>query len=104
MKHSVPHDLDQALAKKATVAAFDAYKERFGKYNPTATWVSENKADISFGVKGMTLNGTIEVTPKSVDMDLDVPLVLKPFKGKALGVIEEEINKWVKKAKAGELS
>jgi hypothetical protein len=103
MKHSVPHDLDQELAKKATVAAFDAYKARYGQYNPTAEWVTDNKANISFGVKGITLKGALEVTPKSVDMELDVPLVLKPFKKKAMQVIEEEITKWVKKAKAGEL-
>ena len=36
-------------------------------------------------------------------MELDVPFLLKPFKGKALGVIEEEIKKWMAKAEAGEL-
>jgi hypothetical protein len=80
-----------------------SYAERFAKYNPTTTWVSDDKANVSFSVKGMTLNGELTVTDEHIDMDLDVPFLLKPFKGKALSVIEEEIKKWVAKAKAGEV-
>jgi hypothetical protein len=36
-------------------------------------------------------------------MDLDVPLLLRPFKSTALGVIEEEIRKWIDKAKNGQI-
>ena len=32
--------------------------------------------------------------------DIDVPFLLRPFKSQALGVIEGEINEWIKKAKA----
>ena len=102
MKHSVPHDLGQEKAKVVAEKAFDSYKERFAKYNPTCKWVDDRKADISFTAKGITLNGAIEVNPTNIEMELDVPFLLKPFKGKALGVIEEEIKKWIGKAKAGE--
>jgi hypothetical protein len=36
-------------------------------------------------------------------MSLDVPFLLRPFKGKALGVIEEEIRRWVAKGEAGDI-
>jgi len=103
MKHSVPHDLDKELAKKAALAAFAAYKERLAKYNPTATWTTEDHADISFSARGMALRGSLEVRPSSIDIDLDVPLLLRPFKRVAEEVIEREIEKWVDKAKRGEL-
>lgn len=102
MKHSVPHDLGKETAKRAATAAFDSYKERFGKYEPNATWAGD-RADISFKAKGMSLKGTLEVRDKSIDMDLDVPFFLRPFKDMALAAVEREIGKWVDKAKRGEI-
>lgn len=104
MKHSVPHDLGQEMGIKVAKAAYDSYKERFAKYNPTANWVSDSKCDLGFTAKGISLAGTLEVYADRIDMELDVPFLLKPFKGKALSVIEEEIRKWIDKAKAGEVS
>lgn len=102
MKHSIPHDLGKETAKKAALAALDAYKARFGKYNPTANWTGD-RAAISFTAKGITLRGSLEVLDKSIDMDLDVPFLLRPFKDTALGAVEREVTKWIDKAKRGEL-
>jgi hypothetical protein len=103
MKHSVAHDLGQDKAKEVAVAAFDSYKKRFSEYSPQADWVSDERAQIAFKVKGVSLSGVLEVHPTSIDMDLDVPFLLRPFKGKALGVIEGEIRKWIGKARDGKL-
>ena len=102
MKHSVAHDLGQELAKKATMAAFSAYQERFAKYNPTAVW-SGDRAQISFTAKGITLKGSLEVTPSTIDIDIDVPFLLRPFKSVAQDAVEREITRWVEKAKRGEV-
>jgi hypothetical protein len=103
MKHTVSHDLGQEKAKRVAQAAFDAYKARFAEYRPNATWVNDRRADISFTVKGISLTGSMEVGPSTIEMDLDVPFLLRPFKGKAMGVIEDEIRKWIGKAQAGEI-
>ncbi len=103
MKHSVPHGLGQEKAKKVAEAAIGAYSQKFAQYSPSAKWVDDRRAEISFQVKGMTLGGTMQVNPSDIEMDLDVPFVLRPFKGKALGVIEEEIKKWIAKAEAGQV-
>jgi hypothetical protein len=104
MKHAVPHDLGQELAKKVAVAAFASYAQKFAKYSPTANWTSDRQANISFSVKGMTLTGSLEVSATAIEMDLNVPFLLKPFKGTAISVIEGEIKAWIQKAKAGEIS
>ena len=101
MKHSVPHDLGQERAKQVTEKALSTYAEKFSKYNPKTTWVSPSKAQIAFSVKGMSLSGTVEVRDKSIDMDLDVPFLLKPFQGQAISVIDGEIKEWLSKEKAG---
>ena len=103
MKHSVPHDLGQEGAKKAAESALATYSQKFAKYDPKTQWVTPNKANISFSVKGMTLSGSMEVLPNAIEMDLDVPFLLRPFKGQAIGIIEGEIKEWVAKAKQGKV-
>lgn len=103
MKHVVPHDLGESRAKQVAQAAFDSYTEKFSQYHPKAVWRDARSADISFSVKGMSLSGSMEVSDSAITMDLDVPFLLRPFKGTALGVIEKEIKVWIDKAKSGQL-
>ncbi len=103
MKHSVPHDLGREKARKVADAALASYQQKLAKYNPQANWVSDTQAEISFSVKGYTLKGSLGVTDTSIDMELQVPFLLRPFQGTALGVIEKEISAWVAKAKTGDL-
>jgi hypothetical protein len=103
MKHAVPHDLGPDRAKKVAESAIASYEKRFEKYHAKARWTSPTRAEISFNVKGMSLSGTLEVQAKAIEMDLDVPFLLRPFKGTAISVIEEEIKSWLAKEKAGGL-
>lgn len=103
MKHSVSHDLGQQRAKQAAQAAIAAYEHKFAKYHPQTRWVTDSRAEISFSVKGMHLSGSIEVLERSIDLDMDVPFLLRPFKNQAIGVIEGEIREWIDKARAGQI-
>lgn len=104
MKHSVPHDLPLPLAKKAADAALQSYKARFAEYDPQIAWVSERLAEVTFRVKGLSMKGSFEIGDTAIDMDMEVPLLLRPFKNKALEVIEQQITQWIEKARKGELS
>jgi hypothetical protein len=103
MKHAVPHDLGQERAKKVAESALESYSKKFEKYEPRVNWVGPQRAEISFNVKGMKLTGALEVLDRSIDLDLDVPFLLRPFKGQAIHVIEGEIREWIQKEKKGEL-
>lgn len=103
MEHKVRHQLGRALAKKATDAAFKAYAAQYSEYDPRTTWLDEHNARVTFSVKGVSLKGSIAVHEHEVSLDLEVPLLLRPFKSKALEVIEREITKWIEKARKGEL-
>ncbi|HYQ14192.1 MAG TPA: polyhydroxyalkanoic acid system family protein [Polyangiaceae bacterium] len=100
MKHTVSHDLGQERAKKVTESALSTYAEKFAKYSPKTTWTSPSRAQIAFTVKGMSLSGSVEVKDKTIDLDLDVPFLLRPFQGQAISVIEGEIKSWLAKEKA----
>jgi hypothetical protein len=49
------------------------------------------------------LSGSIELEPKRIGLELEVPFLLKMFQGKAIAIIETEIKEWVEKARKGEL-
>ncbi len=97
MKHQVPHSLGQEKAKQVAVQALASYKQRFAEYSPVVEWTGDSTAKIGFSIKGLKLNGAIEVLSDNFSLELDVPFVLRPFRGMALGVIEEEIKKWIAK-------
>lgn len=103
MEHKVAHDLGLDKAKEVTRHALDSYAEKFAQYSPSATWASDTKANISFKVKGVSLKGAVMVHDRSIGMELDVPFWARPFKGKAISLIETEIKVWIQKAKAGEI-
>lgn len=103
MKHSVTHSLGRDTARKVAREAFQAYEKRFSDYSPTTSWKNDDQADISFSAKGLTLTGSVAVTDASIDLEMNVPFLLKPLQGKAVGVIEREIKDWIAKAERGEI-
>ena len=102
MKHAIPHDLTIERARLVTDKAWEAYSQRFAEYSPRATWTTPTEADVQFTVKGITLRGSLGLTPKAIEMDLDVPFLFRPFRSKALSLVEDEVNVWLAKGKAGE--
>lgn len=103
MQHRIAHDLPDELAKKAVSAALESYSERFQKYDVTGRWTAENRAVVSFAAKGVTLEGALTLQPGAVIFEMDVPFLLRPFAGKATRKVEEHVQKWIDKAKNGEL-
>jgi hypothetical protein len=103
MKKSFPHDLDTPTSKKVAEHAFAAYAERFAEYNPNMNWSTDTHADFGFTAKGLALKGTMDLRDGEVEVELNVPLLLKPFRKKAMSVIETEMEKWIDKANKGEL-
>jgi hypothetical protein len=103
MQHQVKHGLDFDTAKRATDKAFQTYTEKFSDYNPEYNWNDDRNAEVSFSAKGVSVSGDVEIKENSIEFDLDVPFLLKAFKGKAVSVIEDEIQKWVDRAERGEL-
>jgi uncharacterized glyoxalase superfamily protein PhnB len=104
MKHTIPHDLDHALAVRATKKALDGYCQKFAKYDATVRWHDDQRGQFSFKAKGMTVSGELAVGPRAVDLDLSVPFLLKPFQSLAVEVVDREVKAWIAKAKAGEVA
>ena len=103
MKHVIQHGVSQKQAKEAIEAAIKVYSRKFPEFQPRTTWLNDSKAQVTFRVKSLTLTANIEILPNTIESDMDVPFVFLPFRSRALRVIEDEIRKWVARAKAGEI-
>ncbi len=103
MDHRVSHDLDLETARRVADKAWASYAERFEKYSPTIDWATERLANIGFSAGGFSLGGSIELLDGAIELTMDVPFIMRPFKKRAIEIIEREMKKWIGVAKAGDL-
>jgi hypothetical protein len=104
VKHDIRHDLEMDLAKLVARKAVDAYGEKFAGYDFRSRWIDDTHVELSFAVAGKRLDGSILVRSDALALNLDVPFIFRLFQNKAIDIIEREANKWIAKAKAGELT
>lgn len=103
MVHTISHDLDDALTRRALEAAFAAYHARFARYDPTLAWEDDGRARFGFRVQGRALQGTLRLRPQALEIEMEVPLVLRVFEGRARRAVEAEVQRWIERARAGAL-
>jgi Putative polyhydroxyalkanoic acid system protein (PHA_gran_rgn) len=101
VKHAIPHNLTPETARTALERAFASYKEKYAEYNPSMTWENDKRAAIGFKVKGVSLDGAIDLQPNKMEVELDVPFLFKPFQKKAIEIVEREVRVWIDKAEQG---
>ncbi len=83
--------------------AVESYCERFAKYSPETQWLGEDEVRVTFSARGAKLSGLLRLVPHAIVLDLDVPLLLRPFQSKAVEVIDTQVQKWLQRAHSGEL-
>ena len=104
MEYSVEHGLeDRSRVREVVEKAYGSYKDKLADYSPQLTWVDDTKARIGFKVLGKSIEVFLTVTAKTVEMTGDLPFMFRPFQKKIVSVVGREVEKWIDKAKAGEL-
>lgn len=104
MEHIIKHNLSPELAKKAADKAAEHYTKKWEKYDAKSTWVTDTTAEITFHVKGVHVAATVDMQPGQAVIEMQkVPFLLRPFKNMALDVVQRTMEKWIDKAKNGEL-
>ncbi|AUX29644.1 MULTISPECIES: polyhydroxyalkanoic acid system family protein [Sorangium] len=98
MKHTVHHDLNDEEAKNAVLRAMERYRERYAEYAPSMLWSDERRADLGLCFKGFQVAGRLELGPRTVDLDIDVPLPLRMFKRMAIAAIDAEVRRYIDEA------
>lgn len=104
MKYSVQHGLpDRSRVRVVVEKAYVAYEERLSDYKPKMEWQAQDRATISFTVMSQTINAVVELDDAELRIDGKVPFLFKPFEKKIEGVLGNEMNKWLEKARKGEI-
>ncbi len=104
MKYVTKHGIDDLDRVKTIIEkAYDSYKERLSEYNPNLTWKDDRNATVSFSVMKKSLDTDFEITKDEVRIEGKIPLMFRLFEGKIEKVVGGEIEKWIAKAKNGEV-
>lgn len=104
MKYSVQHGLpDRNRVRVVVEKAYVAYEERLSNYKPSIDWQEDDRATIGFTVMSQSINAMVEFDDDELRIDGKVPLLFKPFQRKIESVLANELDKWLEKARNGEL-
>lgn len=104
MKYSVQHGLpDRPKVRAVVEKAYVAYQTRLSDYKPKIEWQSDDRATISFSVMSQSLAANVQFDDKELRIDGKVPFLFKPFEKKIESVLGNEMEKWLVKARAGEI-
>ena len=96
MKHYFNHNLNQDDATMLTKEALDSYCDKYSEFQPKVAW-NNHQAEIALVVAGSKLKGVVEVEPGRIGLDMNIPFLLRPFKKKAIDVIQKEITTWMQR-------
>ncbi len=102
MHLAVSHKHDQEGARAAVDRAFEHYKNRYASYKPRLKWLDDERAELSFTAKGVTIHGSLALVPGKIVMNAKVPILLRPFTKKAVAAVEGEMTKWLGEASRSE--
>jgi Fe-S-cluster formation regulator IscX/YfhJ len=104
MKYSVQHGLpDRSRVRVVVEKAYVAYEERLSDYKPKIDWEDDDRATIGFTVMSQSIIAVVEFDDEELRIDGKVPFLFKPFQRRIESVLGNEMEKWLGKARAGEI-
>jgi hypothetical protein len=100
MTHEIPHGLTLEQATRAAHLALDEYLGKYAARGLEGRWSNKTRAELSFASAGVSVQAVVDVLPNVLRVEANIPLMLRPFKAKAIAAIEREARKWIDKVKA----
>lgn len=104
MKYVAKHGMSDLDRVKTVIdKAYEAYQEKLASYEPNLTWRTDREATVDFTVMKKKIDANFTITEEEIRVDGNIPFIFRPFQGKIEAVVGAEIEKWIAKAKAGEI-
>lgn len=104
MKYSVKHGMsDMDRVRTVIEKAYESYQQRLADYDPSLSWKNDREAVVSFTIMKKKLEALFQIDQEEVRVEGDVPFLFRPFEGKIKQVLGQEVERWIGKAKAGEI-
>ncbi len=80
---------EMTLYKKAKAELEKKLNEKLSQFNPTFKWDEEDKSG-TFDIKGV--KGNVLISGSTLTVEMDIPFLLKPFKGKIMEHLESSME------------
>jgi hypothetical protein len=96
MHHRLRHNLGVAQAHQLMDDAFATYARRHAKHAPTLTWFAPDRARLSIEVLGALVWADVFLTPRTLEIEAQVPWSLRMFSRAAIRVIDDEAQAWLR--------
>ena len=104
MRHLIRHGLTHELAREAARHALASYRDRFAAFSPEGEWIDADHARVAFSAAGRRLTGNVVVGPEEIELELEVPFIFRLFHDRAIAIIEEDVRRWIERAREGALA
>ncbi len=95
MKHSIKHPLPPDRAKKMLDRLFDVYCKHYEEYDLETSWSDDQTAQIGMKVKGREISGQVKVCDDSYEVDIQLPRMVRLFKGRIRKELDATVAEWV---------
>lgn len=101
--HTIPHDLPPELLRRTIDAALEHYRERYPQAQVSLRWRDADHATLQLTARGLTLTAALALLPAGIAVTMELPLLLRPFKERALRRVHREVDGWIERARGGAL-
>ncbi|MEM6706947.1 MAG: polyhydroxyalkanoic acid system family protein, partial [Acidobacteriota bacterium] len=94
MKHTVKHPLAPERARQMLTSLLDTYRDHYKDYDLKTEWKDDDTATVDMCISGRDIKGEVKVCDGTYEVDMDLPLFFRPFKGRIRKGLDEEIERW----------
>ena len=93
MKVVKPHNMTRQAAAEKIVSSFDEFVSGFDDTvsGVTHAW-TDSTLEFEFRARGLNFKGTLDVTETDYEVELSIPLALRPFEGLVAEKLEEGLE------------
>ena len=93
MRHRIERSCGPARTRRILDEAFAAYAERYARYRPHLKWYDDSRAAFGFRVRGLKVTGTLSLLADAIDLEVQVPWMLRPLHDLARRTIDAEAER-----------
>jgi len=96
MRITREHNMTKEEARTTVEGLIPDLIDSFGQQvsDPRWAWKGDGMT-FSFTAMGFNVNGTLDVSDSTLDLDVELPLLARAFEGKLRSVAEQEIDRYL---------
>ncbi len=101
LSHTLTHGLALEEAKQLALEAWEHYRVFLARNRPELEWRGPSSAVVKWTSRfGNRYECSVELRDKIALLQMDIPLLARPFKDVGLAMVEKELATWLAKHQA----